>query len=430
MNNGMLKIGDVIDSQEVLDRCYYAGDYGLRRGEKMVVVNVGEIAEGATKGYVTVRGMAKASAGQVFNINITQSEHESIARIRATDLKGVVKGLFRDCIVPAYGVNVGADPEMFMFDKTGQVVPRWEVLGRKVAGPQQLFWDGVQGEFTICAQQCHEVMLYYVREMMRKYWQRVKNYSATAYLDPVRTVVEVPGEVLKNANEEYIKLGCSPSRNAYGIPGIGNVDGRKLKWRFSGCHLHYGVGKIGEELAREAVKTMDAITGVMMTVMFEGYEDRIRRQFYGRPGEYRLPQHGLEWRVPSSVIMAHPGLMMLVLDVNRVALNVGMLGLREQVWQATEEEVVEVVGGYNYELGRKILERNKKRFEEILGRCYRGILSSVNIRKTQKFIVDGVGLKNAETMKGFERNWELDRSGDGFAKDMWKWKDVVHGIVV
>lgn len=430
MNGEMLKIGDVIDSQEVLDRCYYARDYGLRSGEKMVVTHAGEIPEGATKGYVAAQRLVKAGAGQVFQIAITQAEHESMARTRVTDIGNVVKRLFRDCIVPSYGVYVGADPEMFMFDGTGIVVPSWEVLGSKIAGPQQLFWDGVQGEFTICAQQCHEVMVYYMREMMRKYWQRVKRYSAEAYLDPVKTVVEVPSEVLKGAKEEYIKLGCSPSRNAYGIPGIGNVDGRKLKWRFSGCHLHYGVGKIGEDMAREAVKTMDAITGVMMTVMFEGYEDRIRRQFYGRPGEYRLPAHGLEWRVPSSVIMAHPGLMMLVLDVNRVALNVGMLGLRKAVWQAEEDEVLEIVGGYNYELGRKILERNKKSFGEILGRCYKETLLLKDIRQTQKFVMDGVGAKNAWMMQGFERNWELGSSNDGFEGNMWKWKQVVCEVAV
>ena len=326
---------------------------------------------------------------------------------------------------------VGADPEVFLFSK-GKVVPSWKVLPKKNAG-QGVFWDGLQGEFTIDEPTyCHELFMDQVHYKLEKIVQRGKMYGyGDIGFDPKTTVVEMGEEILAEAAEEHLALGCMPSKNVYGLPGCEKVEGRDLKWRFSGCHLHYGTGVLGVEGQREVIKTMDAITGVMITSMFEGYEDSIRRRYYGKAGEYRTPKHGIEWRVPSSVIMQHPGLMMLVMDVNRLACRIGLWGGRERFWDVSEEETIGVIMEYDFKLARKVLKRNVKGLERLLEICYSGgkITDKRTISKALEVILLGVEKVCPQVMENAMENWYIGKSWNGCAGNTGcKWSSLAQNI--
>src|ERR1019366_5440055 len=90
------------------------------------------------------------------------------------------------------------------------------------------------------------------------------------------------------------------------------------------------------------VKAMDAIAGVACVALFAKYDNPIRRQYYGLPGEYRLPKHGLEYRALSNAWLIHPLIMNLVIDFARKAAIMGKEGLFSK-WKATEQETIDCI---------------------------------------------------------------------------------------
>jgi hypothetical protein len=113
------------------------------------------------------------------------------------------------------------------------------------------------------------------------------------------------------------------------------------------------------------VKALDAIMGVAGVSMFAKYDDPRRRIMYGLAGEYRLPPHGLEYRVLSNAWLFHPVIANIVFDLSRSAAMFGKNNLLKH-WDATEAETIEVINTCNVEGARAILRRNKELLIKIL----------------------------------------------------------------
>jgi hypothetical protein len=108
------------------------------------------------------------------------------------------------------------------------------------------------------------------------------------------------------------------------------------------------------------------------------FDHPIRREFYGRAGEYRLPTHGLEYRVPSAADLCHPIITHLSWDLARIALHMGLENLTS-LWETSDEETIEVINNTDVSGARKILERNRGLLKALMlgaygsdnGRAYR-----------------------------------------------------------
>jgi hypothetical protein len=239
----------------------------------------------------------------------------------------------------------GADPEIFVEDEHGAVIPAFAFLGSK-AEPHRshegcgVYWDGFQAEFETRSNMCLAYLVDSVHYGLKAVYEKARQYNPNAKLS-TRTVMEIPFDMLQNSEEKFVTFGCMPSLNVYGLTGK-VVPARELPFRSSGGHIHFGFGQKPQETINEIVKALDAILGVACVSMFANFDNPIRREFYGLPGEYRLPAHGMEYRPLSNAWMFHPTIMNMVFDLSRKVVMFGQNGFRRH-WQASEEETIDIV---------------------------------------------------------------------------------------
>lgn len=99
----------------------------------------------------------------------------------------------------------------------------------------------------------------------------------------------------------------------------------------AGFHLHYGLpkeilgkGNIKNMVISQVVKALDYYIG-FPSIIPEGNEDSIRRSAphieYGKPGNYRLDNHTLEYRVPGGHLLRHPILTLGLLGLGAIVVE-------------------------------------------------------------------------------------------------------------
>jgi len=262
---------------------------------------------------------------------------------------------------------VGSDPEIFVEDDKGMIIPAFNFLGSKEKpnlsetttsnhNHNHVYWDGFQAEFNTYAATCLAWQVDSVYVGLKAVLKYAREYNPKARLS-AKTVFEVPGDLLKNSKDEHVNFGCMPSLNAYGMEGK-KVPARELATRSAGGHIHLGIGPRDADKMNDIVKTLDAVLGVSCVSLFAEFDDPARRQYYGLPGEYRTPTHGLEYRTISNAWTFHPMIMNIVFDLARKACRLGdQLGLKH--FDGSETETIETIITCDVERARKIMDRNK-----------------------------------------------------------------------
>jgi hypothetical protein len=325
----------------------------------------------------------------------------------------------------AYGFTIGSDPEIFVTDADGKMIPAFLFLdskdGKDVTSalqqygsrggagptPQKMYWDGFQAEFTTLAAGCNEVHTDSVAAGLRGVYDAARKRFPGAKL-AIKSVFDIPHEMLMEAADEHVAFGCMPSLNAYGIK-TQLPPGREVPFRSAGGHLHFGVGKTSEEKAVPVVKALDTILGVACVSLFAKFDAKKRRIFYGLPGEYRLPPHGIEYRPLSNAWLSHPFIMNLVIDVARKVVILGQKGWMD-LWQATEEETIQTIVNCDVAAARASLEKNKEVFIKLLAACYQSHYSWASAQDLEllyNIFANGMETALAEP-DNLARNWYLD----------------------
>lgn len=317
----------------------------------------------------------------------------------------------------------GTDPEIFVEDGKGEVIPAWTFLGSKsspttiqYSGPQYVYWDGFQAETSFGAHSCLEVVdacLYY---SLKKILELARVKVPEAKLS-VKNVVDIPMPLILAAEKKHVELGCAPSFNVYGDRGKQVADPRELLKRFAGGHQHYGLGKVSQKEIERIVRALDAILGVAGVSLAAEIDDPVRREYYGRAGEYRLPKHGLEYRVLSNFWLIHPAVAMLVNELFRVVIKLAQINLSELTWKADEDEVRSVINNCDVEGARKMLVNNSKTLEALFyhtnfaGDRHSGESSMLDVLdasvESAVFTVLN-GLEAIKMPQDIEKNWRLE----------------------
>jgi hypothetical protein len=277
-----------------------------------------------------------------------------------------------------HSFTIGSDPEIFVQDEKGIVIPAFNFLGSKASaetrtyqveyGDKPLYWDGFQAEFETSAQSCLGFHTDSVYAGLKGLYEELKKHHKKGVISS-RVVMDIPADMLRKAANEHVQFGCMPSKNAYGLEGH-HKDGRDVPFRPAGGHIHFGVGKRPEKDYIRMVKALDGTIGVACVSLFEKFDDPRRRQLYGLPGEYRTPPHGMEYRTLSNAWLFHPMIMNLVFDVARKALVLGDKGLFEKHWQTPEKETIDCILNSDVAKAREILKTNEKVFKQLLTAAY------------------------------------------------------------
>jgi len=307
----------------------------------------------------------------------------------------------------------GTDPEVFVVNGEGEIIPAYLFLPSKAAplymkgalGDVKAFYDGFQAEFTVGVAGCHENLCHDVRLGLKSIYEAAKKLDPTAKLTH-QCVLDLPEHVWATTPAEQRVLGCDPSSNVYfegPNPRLGTAE--ELPFRFAGCHLHYAIGSDQSLKAKQGiVKLLDAISGVCSVSLLRGLEDPRRRAFYGLAGEYRLPQHGLEWRTLSSAILIHPVVWHLVCDLSR---KVVAIALSDQafIWDCSADEAQQVINDLNVPLAEEIIHRNEKALHAILLGTYG---AQEVIEKSTRLILEGA--ENCLPSLDVVANWHLNEA--------------------
>lgn len=287
----------------------------------------------------------------------------------------------KDKYINGLSMHHGSDPEIFVIDgKTKEVIPSFAFLKSKsdpniienfktAYGGKPLFWDGFQAEFNTHAETCFSWVADSIHSGLMTLDKLARKHNPNAKLT-IQSTIDIPIDMLMEAKDEHVEFGCMPSFNAYGMEGL-KLSGRDVPFRSAGGHIHFGLAsfyghkKLTKEVAEKYVKALDKILGVACVSLFAGYDDPRRRELYGLAGEYRTPNHGLEYRTLSNAWMAHPLIFNMVFELARkvvVLENIDLL----TTWKTTEQETIECINKCDVKLARKILKRNEKMFKAIL----------------------------------------------------------------
>ena len=218
---------------------------------------------------------------------------------------------------------VGCDPEIFIKHEDNTPAEAAELLdGKQIrknayadAGPA-VVEDGIQLELHPNPSHCRAFVVNDVAALITNAHQKLKAKG----LKPVEeSHIKLTEKELEKMTKEAQKLGCKPSNNLYGASAL-KVTKQALLNRFAGGHIHLSLKNFQAE---PIVEAMDRLLGNTSVMIDTGEEQRLRRKFYGRAGEYRLPAWGLEYRTLSNYWLRHQALMSFVLQMARFCTTFG-----------------------------------------------------------------------------------------------------------
>jgi len=330
---------------------------------------------------------------------LTEEEEENL--YKKIDTVEVIRKM------PTDYMSVGCDPEIFAVNGRGTIIPAFTFLpDKKKRQGNDPFWDGFQAEFTTNPNTCLAFQVDDIRRGLNQIRKSLLGKNKKAKLT-YKSVLDIPTSIMAKASQEHTALGCAPSMNAYvGIEALNVINPADLPTRFAGFHMHFGRAFKGDKDVVNAVKMIDAITGVMSVLLLQGLEDSRRRIFYGRAGEYRIPKHGLEYRTISSGILLHPVLVHLCFDTARLAIAMSKnQRLYRRLWKASEEEVIDTINTYNVKQAKDIIGRNKSILKALLSRLYENTGGDTKVNHI--FDLIWFGARRYFEPNGLEDHWKL-----------------------
>ena len=224
------------------------------------------------------------------------------------------------------GITFGADPELFV-SKDGEIIGAEKVIPKEglVAHEDRgnVIIDGVQAEINVQPDTCRQGFSRNLSACFRELHAALEGSKTQANFS--QTVVVSPDE-MKTLDPASQQFGCSPSENAYGESKLSIKDASKYYARSAGGHLHLGFGyeesvKILQNHAH-TVQILDILLGNTCVLIDRDPGNVARRKVYGKAGEYRTPQHGLEYRTLSNFWLRSYQLTSFVLALARFSVAV------------------------------------------------------------------------------------------------------------
>lgn len=334
-----------------------------------------------------------------------------------------------------YTPTMGTDPEIFLKDKSGKNVPAFNVLKPKQTGARA-FWDGFQAEFAIPegGQGCLQSLAYYIQYGLDDIRQQAKCSVDFDLTD----AIPVDKALLQALPDEHVELGCDPSINAYGTPSGVHSDPRELPWRFAGGHIHFGdtylralpeMQKMGTAI--KTVMDLDKTLGVWSIAAFQALETtKVRRKYYGLAGEFRLPNHGLEYRTLSNHWLCAPEVYYITFEMARMFYRASLMGLLD-FWYGPEDAVQHTINEYDVPMAKALLKKNERLFKLMVSKCsqnfgyYAAKTNDAQLCGKQAFRLgmDGVGALIAKPLDVIGNwrltGWTANVTGNSVSGDTW-----------
>jgi len=263
--------------------------------------------------------------------------------------------------------GLGSDPELMLSDNTGKALTADKFLPevgsfKDGKNKPEVYADGFVAELSPLPSNCRAIHMNGVAGCLVTLDKALEKEEVSF---TAKSCFEVDKEELAKATERARMFGCDPS-----ITGQDDikcsvtvdprtVDGAKHMKRYAGGHLHIGkhagdYGTAGDisnlkKYCKEMSKLSDLFVGIPSVMLDREKSSKERRKMYGRAGEYRLPPHGFEYRVPSNFWLRHSALGSFMLGNLRF---VGHL-VNRQIGNAKK-----IINGVDWELVVEAINQN------------------------------------------------------------------------
>jgi hypothetical protein len=255
--------------------------------------------------------------------------------------------------------SLGCDPEFF-FTKKGKVIGSELVIpedGLKVGqlvtikdNRQKIIRDGVQAELNPYPNSCRDILASNIRQLLTTINGEILTKDAKKELGiSFNQLVRVSKPHMRKLSEKSRRFGCSPSKSIYGESiDIGSINTDVYLYRAAGGHIHLGINGAGKKdglyraLKTDVERTvymLDIICGNTLVLVDRDKGNIERRKVYGRAGEYRTPEHGIEYRTPSNFWLQSKPLLSLTFGLARLVVDIMADTKHEDYYKAFTEVV-------------------------------------------------------------------------------------------
>ncbi len=254
-------------------------------------------------------------------------------------------------------VLLGADPELFLYsEEKAKFIPVCGLVGGTKDEPlpivedQPMFAvqeDNVALEFTIPPVNNKKDWISHINF--------VKNYISNTVLNPMGLLPIYSGaarfEVEDLQTDAAKHMGCSESYDAW-THAIHEVNRDDETLRTTGFHVHVGYDNPGPENSIDIIRALDLFLGVPSVLIDPDTE---RRKMYGKAGDYRFKQYGVEFRVLSGYFLMSDELLDWVYENTMKAIefvNIGGI-------ITDPDRIIECINTCNKDLAKQIIEDYK-----------------------------------------------------------------------
>tara|TARA_R110000803_G_scaffold68542_1_gene130465 strand:- start:911 stop:2287 length:1377 start_codon:yes stop_codon:yes gene_type:complete len=312
------------------------------------------------------------------------------------------------------GLTLGTDPEVFVKRGDDSILPAFNFLGSQDVpskGPNRsncnnnIFWDGFQAEFDVKFDACLAWVVDSIQGGLEGVLNHARKFDSSAKLS-IDSVVKLTDMEMQGAEPQHLEFGCEPSLNAYhDTSSVPTIDGKDTNVRPAGGHIHFGVKDLNKDKIIPIIKSLDAVVGLACVSLFRDLDSPERRELYGKAGEYRIPAHGLEYRVLSNAWLCHPLITNFVFDLARRTFMLGHIDMKSQ-FKCSEAEVQRIINEGDHKTARRVLSRNKKVMRLLLNT--NNCLDEKQIEFKYKMLLGGVS-KYVKDPSDIESNWKLNK---------------------
>jgi hypothetical protein len=253
--------------------------------------------------------------------------------------------------------KLGSDPELFVTDGT-DVVPSFVLLDNKDQGSVTM--DGFQVELHPIPSTCRVSGGYWIGDSLSHLRDIAKRKGLQISFN---TAHRISDKTWDSTDDSVKRFGCNPTNSAYS-ENVDRGNGLRERFRAGGGHIH-----IDDASARgnrdELVQLLDIVVGNTLVLIDRDSNNAERRLKYGRAGEYRPKEYGLEYRVPSNFWLRDYVLWSLVAGLIRNALTIRLIGLdKEFVGMFDMNKIRDAINNNDYTLALENFEKLSKIYKD------------------------------------------------------------------
>lgn len=262
-------------------------------------------------------------------------------------------------------VTLGCDPEFFFTGSKGETTGAEKVLPKDgitytrgtdarhldgmhtaIGDTSRIVIDGVQAELNPRPNPCRANLGNEIGACFRSLKKTLEDKGMKVSFAPV---VKVSRKEMNSLSDQSKIFGCAPSTNVYAKESESKilVDPKKYLKRSAGGHVHLGAERGCDAIVKALknvevlVPMLDAIVGNTCVLIDRDPNNAERRKNYGRAGEHRVKEYGMEYRTLSNFWLQSYQLMSLVMGLSRLAVHIVAYSTKENDYVAAIMKAVD-----------------------------------------------------------------------------------------